>query len=392
MGMVWGNRILVCGFYGYHNLGDAAMLEGLRQWLHRCGCDLPLTVYSKDPHDTRARHRVRVLDNRYAPRRRAQVQKWLRHQVAIATHRFFILGGGDLLRDAPDRDVAGEWLQPLESAIAARKSTLVLGISVGSLWRPETKARIKAALNRVDLIAVRDRTSRDRLVALGVTRPVHVMADLALEAVTPMDNRSSDNSLNIGISVRAVAGRTAQQRDIDFYQQIAMLADQLIETHGAKIYLVPFQAYPDDFRQRYKPTVDDEIAIAQVMNISRYPDRLNPVPRILSLGELINRLGQLDVMVGTRLHAVILAAGLGIPVIAVEYAPKVANFMTEIKQRQWSIPLENFTAQQGLSRVNAILQDPALVQQQIKQGVQEYLAQMDNMDLVLQQVLFNSKA
>ena len=84
--MAWGNRILVCGFYGYHNLGDEAMLRGLRRWLQRCGCDFPLTVYSKDPEDTRARHGVRVLDNRYAPRRRAQLAQWARHWAAIATH------------------------------------------------------------------------------------------------------------------------------------------------------------------------------------------------------------------------------------------------------------------------------------------------------------------
>ena len=222
-----GNRILVCGFYGYHNLGDEAMLRGLRAWLRRCGCDFPLTVYSKDPDDTQARHGVSVLDNRYAPRRRSQLQRWLAHWQAIATHRFFILGGGDLLRDAPDRDVAGEWLQPLERAIAARRRTLVLGISVGNLWRPETKNRIKTTLNQVDMIAVRDRTSRNRLIELGVTQTVHVMGDLALEAVTPVAYVPNDRP-RIGISVRAIAGRSDSQSDAAFYQHLAQIADQLI--------------------------------------------------------------------------------------------------------------------------------------------------------------------
>ncbi|MEM7067216.1 MAG: polysaccharide pyruvyl transferase family protein [Cyanobacteria bacterium P01_B01_bin.77] len=384
--MVLGNRILVCGFYGYHNLGDEAMLRGLRCWLQRCGCDFPLTVYSKDPDDTRTRHLVRALDNRYAPRRRAQLQKWLRHRVAIATHRFFILGGGDLLRDAADRDVAGEWLQPLETAIAAHKRTLILGISVGKLWRPETKSRIKAALNQVDLIAVRDRASRNRLVDLGVTQPIHLMSDLALEAVAPMDNRPTSGGPNIGISVRAVAARNGQQSDISFYQQIATLADQLIETHNATVHLLPFQAYPDDFRQKYKPPIDDETAIAEVMSLSHYPERLNPLHRIPSLDQLIDRLSRLDVMVGTRLHAVILAAGLGVPVIAIEYAPKVAGFMAEINHQQWNIPLETFSAQQALSQINAILQDAPMARQQLNQGVQEYLTQMGNVDLALERV------
>lgn len=381
-----GNKILVCGFYGYHNLGDEAMLQGLRAWLHRCGCDFPLTVYSKDPDDTRARHGVTVLDNRYAPRRRAQLQQWITHWQAIATHRFFILGGGDLLRDAPDRDVAGEWLQPLERAIAARKRALVLGISIGKLWRPETKNRIKTALNQVNMIAVRDRASCDRLVELGVTQPVHVMGDLALEAVSPVEYVPNDRP-RIGISVRAIAGRSEDHSDDAFYQQLAQLADRLIETHSATVHLIPFQAYPDKFRQRYQPPVDDEAAIAQVVSFSRYPTKLNPLPRLQSFTQLIQQLSQLDVMLGTRLHAVILAAGLGIPTVAIEYAPKVMGFMAEIQQQGRSIPLQNFTAQLGYSHIETILKHPVKARQHLNQGVQQYLTQMKTVDSALQKVL-----
>lgn len=386
--MSWGNKILVCGFYGYHNLGDEAMLKGLCHWLRRCGCGLPLTVYSKDPADTGLRHGVGVLDNRYAPRRRAQVEKWLRHRWAIATHRFFILGGGDLLRDAPDRDVAGEWLQPLERAIQAGKRTLVLGISVGKLWRPETKARIKQALQQVNLIAVRDHASRQRLVELGLTpRSIYVMSDLALEAVVPADRRGDGGGPHIGISVRPVAGRNGQSSDADFYQQLANLADTLVETHGATVHLFPFQAYPDDFRQRHRPPVDDETAIAEVVRRSRYCDRLRPLPRIASLDDLNHRISQLDVMVGTRLHAVILAAGLGVPVVAIEYAPKVSGFMAAIQQTRWTLALEDFTAPKALGLIDAILSDSVAVRQRLNQSVQTYRTSMAPVDQALQQVL-----
>ncbi|MEA5465234.1 polysaccharide pyruvyl transferase family protein [Leptothoe sp. PORK10 BA2] len=386
--MVWGNGILVCGFYGYRNLGDEAMLSGLRHWLQRCGCDLPLTVYSKDPEDTRLRHGVSVLDNRYAGGRRARLQKWLRHRTALATHRFFILGGGDLLRDDPVRDVAGEWLQPLEQAVWAGKRTLVLGISVGKLWRPETQARIKTVLNQVDLIAVRDRISQQRLISLGVSQPVHEMSDLALEIVAPKDYcPPADSHPNIGISVRPVAGRNEQSSDDSFYQHLATLADHLVEIHGATIHLLPFQAYNDDFRQRYCPPVDDEVAIAEVVNRSRHPEKLHIVPRIDSLDELIQRLSQLDMMVGTRLHAVILAAGLGVPVVAIEYAPKVTGFMKAINQEQWSIPLADFTAQHALERVNTMLSAGETVRQQLRQGVDAYRSPMDQVDRLLKDVL-----
>lgn len=364
------------------------MLTGLHCWLRRCGCDLPVTVYSKDPDDTRLRHGVGVLDNRYAGGRRARLQKWLRHRLALATHRFFILGGGDLLRDDLDRDVAGEWLQPLEQAIRAGKRTLVLGISVGKLWRAETKSRIKTTLSRVDLIAVRDRTSQQRLIDLGVIQPVHIMSDLALETVAPTDHRRTDGyPPQIGISVRPVAGRNGDTSDTSFYQHLATLADDLVETYGAKIHLLPFQTYDDDFRQRYRPPVDDAVAIAEVVSRSRHGDQLQVVPRIADLDELIQRISQLDVMVGTRLHAVILAAGLGVPVVAIEYAPKVRGFMNAIHQDRWSIPLENFTAQHALANINEILSTTTTVRQTLIEDVQTYRGPMADIDRLLKQVL-----
>ncbi|MEM6253218.1 MAG: polysaccharide pyruvyl transferase family protein [Cyanobacteria bacterium P01_D01_bin.156] len=388
--MIWHKGILVCGFYGYHNLGDEAMLHGLCHWLKRCGLNHDLTVYSKDPDDTQQRHGLRALDNRYAPRRRARLKQWISQTTTILQHRYFILGGGDLLRDAADRDVAGEWLRPLEKAIASGKRTLVLGISVGNLWRPATKARIKAALNQVDVIAVRDPDSYQRLTALGISKTVYIISDLALEAVSPLQTFPNNSRPNIGISVRAIAGRN-NMSNASFYNHLAQTIDQLVETHNAKVHLIPFQAYPENFRQRYKPTIDDEVAITEVLNLSRYSEKLIPVGRLGSLDELINHLSTLDMMIGTRLHAVILSAGLGVPVIAIEYAPKVTGFMHAINQQAWSIPMENFTAHQACSCVDRVLKDIDSVRQQLNDGVQKYKIQMHPIDSVLKQVLLESK-
>ncbi len=310
-----GNRVLVCGFYGFRNAGDEAMLSGLDRWLQRCGCDCSLTVYSKDPEDTRQRHGVAVLDNRYAPRRRAQLQQWLAHTAALASHRYFILGGGDLLRDDPDRDVAGEWLAHLERAIAFKKTTLVLGISVGKLWRPATRERIRRALSQTDLIAVRDRTSQARLLELDISQPVQLMADLALETVSFVEPRPPSPSPHIGLSLRQVAGRT-NLADEAFFHTVAQAVDRLVETHNVSIRLLPFQTYPEEFRRRHRPPVDDEQAVRRVVALSRYPERFESADPGASLDSLIGALQDLDLVIGTRLHAVILASGLGIPAVA----------------------------------------------------------------------------
>ena len=385
---MWNKGILVCGFYGYHNLGDEAMLQGLRHWLRRCDRNLPLTVYSKDPADTRQRHGVNALDNRYAPRRRIQLQQWIRHTLALLQHRYFILGGGDLLRDAPARDVASEWLHPLERAISMGKRTLVIGISVGNIWRETTQSRLKTALNQVDLIAVRDQISRQRLITLGITQPIFVMSDLALEVVSPQPKRSINNTHpTIGISIRALAGRIPHQTDQVFYKRLATTIDHLIEHYSANIHLLPFQAYPDAFRRQHSPSVDDEIAIAQVSQLSRYPKKLNIHQRFLDLETLIDCISSLDIVIGTRLHSIILAAGLGIPVVAIDYAPKVRGFMSEIGQLDYCIDPASFTLQPSVALIVKILHNYSAVQAQLSTAIKTYRTRMNDVDVAFQQIL-----
>ena len=44
----------------------------------------------------------------------------------------------------------------------------------------------------------------------------------------------------------------------------------------------------------------------------------------------IVRLGQADVVVAMRLHAAVMATTLGVPTVALSYAPKVASYMAQV--------------------------------------------------------------
>lgn len=385
-------RILICGFYGHHNLGDEAMLAGMLCLLETClGQDYrdQITVYSNDPEDTATGHGVATLPNRFPRRRREQWVKWATHTLALWQHQVFILGGGDLLRDSPTRDVASTWLQPLQRAIGLGCRTSVLGISVGNVWKPQTKTAIARTLNQVDLIAVRDQCSQVRLQHMGVVRPVHVTSDLALHMTSiPLKSKSQPpsvaatlNSLNpnVAISVRSLTGRLP---DIDytaeqcFYREMAKIIDYLITTKGATVSMLPFQTHPPSYKAQYRPADNDEDAIAAVLKQSQCSQQVKVYGAFNSVEQAITALQSFDLIIGTRLHSLILAAGLGIPILAAVYDSKVSGFMTEIDQQVNSIAVKHFTLENIQSRLDALLDRNLQSHDRFLNAVERYRQQM----------------
>ena len=385
------HRLLICGFYGHHNLGDEAMLAGMLCLLERClGPEYlhQVTVYSHDPEDTTRRHGVATLRHQFPRRRREQWVKWTEHTLAMWQHQFFMLGGGDLLRDSPDREVATVWLQPLRRAMALGCRTMVLGISVGDVWKPQTKTAIVDTLNQVTLIAVRDQQSQKQLQQMGVTRPIYVTSDLALQITStkstsgaaPSTLAANKSALNIGISVRSLAGRLPQfdaaveQR---FYREMAKVIDYLIEIKGVTVSLLPFQA--DKYRHNVGRHAqdNDEDVIATVLGHCQQRQQVKVYGAFGSVEQAIDALRSFDIVIGTRLHSLILAAGLGIPVLAAVYDKKVAGFMTEIDQQINSIAVQQFTLETVKPRLEDLLANPQQHHHRVMQAVEHYRQKMD---------------
>lgn len=391
-------RLLICGFYGHHNLGDEAMLAGMLcllkrylgpEYLHQ------VTVYSNDPEETSKQHGVATLRNQFPRRRRERWLKWAEHTWALWQHQFFMLGGGDLLRDSPEREVATVWLEPLQRAMALGCRTIVLGISVGEIWKPQTKRAIVNTLNQVTLIAVRDQQSRQQLEQMGVTRPIAVTSDLALQLTSVQQSRrpmsaakTSASAVNIGMSIRSLAGRMPELDDSveqRFYREMAKIIDYLIETKGATVSLLPFQTHSPSYRAQHRPGDNDEDAIAAVLAQCQHRQQVNVCSAFASVEQAVDQLRSFDVVIGTRLHSLILAAGLGIPLLAAVYDKKVAGFMAEIDQQINSIAVQQFTLETVKPRLEKLLnhqQHSSLVQ-----AVEQYRQQMTPVAQQLSQLL-----
>lgn len=364
--MLRQNGVSICGFYGNYNLGDEAMLAGMINLLGECQKNLFFTVFSGDPQDSKLRHSVYSI---HLQKRKHSFERL----VEVMRNPVFILGGGDLLRDSDQSSIALTWLRPLQQAIRLHRRTLVLGISVGEISRPETKLAIPKTLNRVDFISVRDEQSKFKLEELGVQKKIYVTSDLALETIPKLISLQAPikQNIQIGVSVRHLTGR-GSSLDVKQYpkilQELAVALNCLVEKYGATIHLLPLRTQKDTCH----PLDDDYVSSLELLRYTNNPSKFVVHRYFDSLHQFNQLVSSLDLLIGMRLHSLILASGLGVPVIAAEYDSKVKGFMEEIGQSSHSISLSQFDAQSLLLLAEKILENPSPYREELRIGVTQY--------------------
>ncbi len=160
------SRVVLSGYYGFHNLGDEAVLAATVQELRRLRPDAAITVLSASPDETR---RVRGVESvpRAAP---GAVVKALRGTDLL------LCGGGSLFQDATSWRSPWYYLAVLGAGRRLARRTAVHAQGFEPPRRRVVAAGIARVLDRVDLITVRDHKSRAVLADLGVRRPRIVVA------------------------------------------------------------------------------------------------------------------------------------------------------------------------------------------------------------------------
>ncbi|HEX6589371.1 MAG TPA: polysaccharide pyruvyl transferase family protein [Longimicrobiales bacterium] len=336
--------VIVHGFYGAGNVGDEAILSVLLRDLARDAAVTPV-VFSSRPREVRRLHGVPSLD----PNGVAGLAGWWR----LRRSRAFILGGGGLLKDYGESpEGARAWLRWLRRARGAGHQRAVWAVGVENLRFAETRRSIRETLEEVDLVTVRDEASMRRLREIGVTRPIGLAAD---PAVTLADARRRvrrwRDRPRIAVCLRhwfrfgpTIADPQQNERMLD---ALARALDFAVAEWDARIEFVPFRTAGYD---------DDRRVMRSVSGRMRHGGdsihQSRPTPE--RAAEL---LADADLVVGMRLHSVILATAAGVPTLALSYMEKVADYMSTIHQERYCMPVEEAAPDRLLDMLLALQRD-----------------------------------
>ncbi len=299
-------RFLISGYYGFGNLGDEALLAIIVERLRRRHTDCAIDVLTGDPAGTARAYGVEVT-----PRK-----DWRAVRAAIAAADVVISGGGGLLQNVTSMGSLLYYAGIIRMAVGAKKPTMIFAQSVGplDLWG---RAVVRECCRGVARATVRDERSRVILAPLVAGTPVERTADpvfLLAPGEAPLDldaeglGAASDPLVVVSVRRWQNADRTASA--------LATAVDRLAAAYGARVAFLPLGGAAD--------------AEASTVVIRRC--RSNPVllPNY-SLAQAAQVIGRARLVIGMRLHALIIAARLGIPFVALPYDPKVSALIDDLR-------------------------------------------------------------
>ncbi len=375
-------RIGIFGSYDIRSRGDLTILLGIISQIQRRFPGADVTVFAFAPaaiaeivqsrfarvrvlparagltaHATKASATAAATPQPRAPRLRTLLvtQPWVYDLLLLLRYARFwhrlrehardldllLIGGGGLLVDLYVR-----WpLYPLLYSWLARSvgtPVMFYAVGVGPIRTARGRRYFRWAVQRSQGITVRDRYSYDQArQLLHVPPPRLVQAADPAFALEPVRPASPDarRRPRIGISTVAIYHpdiwpQPDPVRYQTYVQRMAALVAQIAHRHQAQVVLFSTNC-PQDLI-----TAEDIRRAAQPMLQRGTVDVFSPC----SLDALFTELyPTLDLVLGTRLHSLILALIHDIPVVALAYQEKVAALGEELAMQDVTFPLTPLT-------------------------------------------------
>lgn len=305
--------VVICGAYGRGNAGDDAILEAILQEMRSIDPDMPVTVLSKDPRSTRLSYRVRAVH-------RSNILAWRR---AMGHAKLYINGGGSLIQDVTSRRSLWFYLHNIQTAKRRGCKVQMYGCGIGPVTRESHRKLAARVLNaNVDVITLREPDSLEELRAMGVTKPeILLTADPALTLRRAGEDETDSVLLRAGIPPHGKYLCFALRKWRGFEEKaplFAAAAQYAYDTYGLTAVFTAVEKHQDP--------IANQLAARGLTAPHYFLDDAG------TSGTIIGALSRMEAVVSMRLHALIFAAGQGIPLAGVVYDPKVSAFLRYIGQ------------------------------------------------------------
>lgn len=306
-------RVVLSGYYGFHNAGDDAICYAIVDALKAHIPDVETIILSNDPEDSMRQYGVKAV-NRWQP---------LEIFRALSQSDLLISGGGSLLQDVTSKNGMLYYLGILEMAHRMGIPSLVYAQGIGPITYARNQRLTAKVMNRAGIISVRDDESKVFLKEIGVRKEIVRTADPVLGVKVTEDDRVQAKRILHNAGYRGekplVIASLRPWQEVDRVRLFAQAFDGVAQA-GYDVALLAMQ-----------PSSDGSLCIAtaghmQEKGILLVEDYSTPV--------LCALMEQAELVVGMRLHALIMGAVARRKVMALSYDPKIDAFMAQLGAKE----------------------------------------------------------
>lgn len=308
--------VLICGAYGKGNAGDDSILEAILQQMKHIDPDVPLYVLSRNPKETRLRYRVEAI----------HTFDFLRFMHRMGKTRLYINGGGSLIQDVTSTRSLQYYLSNIAMAKRRGNKVLMYGCGIGPVSLPKNRRSAGKIIDRyADIITLRDPQSKKELQDMAIAKPeIRITADPALLLLPAPADKVDSFLLSQGMSPEGKYAMFALRPWKGVEEKLPVFAGQAQELYEKQGITPVFFAL--------EPNRDLEIT-QKVASLVDCPHHIVSAPHDGHL--IVGLMGRMEVLISMRLHALIFAAGQGVPLVGVVYDPKVSGFLEYLGQKRY---------------------------------------------------------
>ncbi|BES64896.1 polysaccharide pyruvyl transferase CsaB [Gottschalkiaceae bacterium SANA] len=306
-------KIFICGYYGFDNLGDEAILRSLIEGIRRQAPEAELTVLSATRHQTEEEYGVKAISrNDY----RALVH-------AMKTQDVIVFGGGSLLQDVTSSRSILYYLGLMFLAKMHGKPLMMVAQGIGPIRKSVFRKMTHWIFRTAKHISVRDHISLEELAKMGIDRNRIVLTTdpvWGFDAIPVIKNLGNNHvrieqPLTKGGERSIVLSLRPWGNSEEMEKKWIELVNRLQGDLQVRVELLSFHQAQD-------------APLAKKIAGQTGCEWMAHTP---SVETVLERIGAADLLIGVRLHSLIFSAIMATPMIGLSYDPKVDAFMESMK-------------------------------------------------------------
>ena len=300
--------IMLSGYYGFNNSGDEALLSSIIQSLRSEKKDVSIIVLSKTPLETSRKHNVFSI-------KRYNFYHILKY---IKRCKVFVNGGGSLIQDITSTHSLVYYTMLMFIAKNYRLKVMLYANGIGPISKKYNIKTAFKALKSCDYISLREPESIKELEKLGLDTSEAVLSSDPALLLTQADKALvdqifHDEKIDVHKKFFAITVRQWTSNDANFCKAFAKAIKEISEKHNVVPLFIPMQ-FPDDHNIAKK--IISYLDIPYAMLNKEY-----------EVSGLIGVIGRTEMVIAMRLHTLIYAVSIGVPIVGIAYDPKIKSFM-----------------------------------------------------------------
>ncbi|WLR50616.1 polysaccharide pyruvyl transferase CsaB [Bacillus tianshenii] len=299
-------NVVLSGYYGFHNVGDEAILLSIIEALRKERPGIGITVLSNDPEYTKETYSVNA------------VNRWSMGDVlqALRSSDGLISGGGSLLQDKTGLKSVPYYLGIMQMARLLNKPFFIYAQGLGPIEKAWNQKMTKQVLSKAAFVTVRDEESQALLKSFGFKKNIELVPDPVVGLDAEQFESTWLKEMGVTEPILAVSVRDWQTGQ-PYLKKVAKVLDNCAD-QGLKVLFVPMH--------------DKQDAVTSEKTASYMKHDALIAPYDASIQEKIAFIKESDVLFGMRLHALIFAAVVSTPMVGLSYDPKIDSFMKQVNQ------------------------------------------------------------